>query len=232
MKFLHRLTITQASLIGIINVVGSLQIDDALPAQANQMLHHEIRIYIIIHHHLRHFQSVWNAVVEDYRHTICCQLLIHFYILAVAAEAHNQTIHHKLLHHLQVLQLPLRFLIALGNHHLLVLFVEHVLNTINHLRSIRSMHLRHDDTNGVRTPHLQVHRHRITLVAESFCLLNHHLARLLANVLVIRQRPGNGRNRDAERTGYILNCYMFHHDVFIKIRSSFKIVDANIQLFL
>jgi hypothetical protein len=50
--------------------------------------------------------------------------------------------------------------------------------------------------------------------------------------LVIRQRPGNGRNRDAERTGYILNCYMFHHDVFIKIRSSFKIVDANIQLFL
>ena len=38
---------------------------------------------------------------------------------------------------------------------------------------------------------------------------------------------GNGRNRDAERTGYILNCYMFHHDVFIKIHSSFKIVDAN-----
>jgi transcriptional regulator with XRE-family HTH domain len=36
----------------------------------------------------------------------------------------------------------------------------------------------------------------------------------------------------AERMGYILNCYMFHHDVFIKIRSSFKIVDANIQLFL
>ena len=25
---------------------------------------------------------------------------------------------------------------------------------------------------------------------------------------------------------------VFHHDVFIKIRSSFKIVDANIQLFL
>lgn len=55
MEFLHRLTITQASLIGIINVVGSLQIDDALPAQADKMLYHEIRINIIIHHHLRHF---------------------------------------------------------------------------------------------------------------------------------------------------------------------------------
>ena len=232
MEFLHRLTITQASLIGIVNVVGSLQIDDALPAQANQMFHHEIRIYIIIHHNLRHFQSIRNAVVEDNRHTVCRQLLIHFYVLVVAAEAHNQSIYHKLLHHLQVLQFPLRLLIALGNHHLLVLLVKYLLYSVNHLRSIRSMHFRHDDTYGVRTPHLQVHRHRIALVAESFCLLYHHLSRLLANVLVIRQRPGNGRNRDAERTGYILNCYMFHHDVFIKIRSSFKIVDANIQLFL
>ena len=216
MEFLHRLTITQASLIGIVNVVGSLQINDALPAQANQMLHHEIRIYIIIHHNLRHLQSIRNAVVEDNRHTVCRQLLIHFDVLAIAAEAHNQSIHHKLLHHLQVLQFTLRFLIALSNHHLLVLLVEHFLYSVNHLRSIRGVHLRHNDTYGVRTPHLQVHRHRIALVAESLSLLYHHLARLLANVLVIRQRSGNSGDRDAERTGYILDSYMFHYYVFIR----------------
>ena len=216
MEFLHRLTITQASLIGIVNVVGSLQIDDALPAQANQMLHHEIRIYIIIHHNLRHLQAIRNAVEEDNRHAICRQLPIHFDVLAIAAEAHYQPIHHKLLHHLQILQFPLRLLIALGNHHLLVRLIEHFLYSINHLRSIRGVHLRHDDTNGVRTPHLQVHRHRIALVAESVCLFHHHLARLLANVLVIRQRSGNSGDRDAERTSYILDSYMFHYYVFIR----------------
>ena len=180
------------------------------------MLHHEIRIYIIIHHNLRHLQSIRNAVVEDNCHTICRQLLIHFDVLAIAAEAHNQSIHHKLLHHLQVLQFPLRLLIALGNHHLLVLLVEHFLYSVNHLRSIRGVHLRYDDTDGVRASHLQVHRHRIALVSESLCLFHHHLTRLLANILVIRQRSGNSGDRDAERTGNILDCYMFHHYVFIR----------------
>ena len=55
-------------------------------------------------------------------------------------------------------------------------------------------------------------------------------------------KPTNetGKNPETEQEKEVLpsffqtlkTSYMFHHDVFIKIRSSFKIVDANIQLFL
>ena len=104
MEFLHRLTITQASLIGIINVVWSLQINDALPAQANQMLHHEIRINIIIHHQPaassirtecgRRRQSPYHLPPTADTFRCSCD----------SCRGSQSVIHHKLLHHLQVLQ--------------------------------------------------------------------------------------------------------------------------------
>ena len=158
------------------------------------MLHHKIRIHIVFHQHLRHIHTIRNAVVEHNSHTSFLQLLIHLNVLAVTAETNNQPIHHKLFHHLQIFQFPAGILVTLGYHHLLVLLVENLLYSAYHLRSIRCMHLRHNDSNGIGTSHLQVHRYRITLVTKSLRLLHHHVSRLFAYVLVIGQCSGNSRD--------------------------------------
>ena len=156
------------------------------------MLHHEIRIDIVIDQYLRHIQAMRDAVVEDDSHAILSQLAILLDVLAITAKAHDQTVHHKLLHHLKVLQFSLSILIALGNHHFLVLLVEHFMDAIDHRSSVWRVHLWHDDTDGVSTSHLQVHCHRVTLVAKTFCLLHHHVTRFLTDVLVIGKGTRDG----------------------------------------
>ena len=160
------------------------------------MLHHEIRIDIVIDQYLRHIQAMRDAVVEDNRHAILCQLAILLDVLAITAKAHDQTVHHKLLHHPQVLQLSVGVLVALRNHHFLVLLVEHFLDAIDDGGSVWRVHFWHDNPDSVGTSHLQVHRHWVAFVAEALCLLHHHITRFLTNVLVIGKGTRDGRDRN------------------------------------
>ena len=102
MEFLHRLTVASFALHRIIDIIGTIQISNAAPTETYEMFSHEIRVVIVVHHHLGHIvQSVRYAVVEDNGHASGCQTAINNNVLLVAAKTDNQTVHHKLLHHLR-----------------------------------------------------------------------------------------------------------------------------------
>ena len=134
MEFLHRLAVATFALHRIIDIIGTIQISNAASTETYEMFSNEIRVVIVVHHHLGHIvQSVWYAVVEDNGHASGCQTAININVLPVAVKTDNQTVHHKLLHHLQTLTLTQRTLIRLGYHHLLIVLIEHALNARHHL---------------------------------------------------------------------------------------------------
>ena len=176
------------------------------------MLCHEVGVVVVVYHHLRHVvESVGYAVVEDDSHARSGKAAVGLKVVLVAAHAHDESVYHELLHHLQTLALAVGVFVRLGYHHLLVVLVEHALYARHHLRGVGRVHLGHDDADGVRATHLQVHGYGVAAIAEALCLAQHSLAGLAAYVLVVGESARHRRHRDAELAGYVFYSYVFHY---------------------
>ena len=187
-EFLHCLAIAASTLHCIIHIIRTIEIGNTAATKTYQVFSHKVGVVVVVHHHLRHVvHTMRYTVVEDNGYTLFGKTAIGFDIMLIAANAHYESVDHKLLHHLQVLSLTVGVLVRLGYHHLLIVLVEYALYASHHLRGVWCVHLRHYHTDSVGATHFEIHSYRIASVAKTLRLAQHSLTCLTPYVLVVGQ---------------------------------------------